>query len=345
MCDDPVYRSLQRSLCLLKDSIGRRPDAWDDYKLSCNPYEAVYSSSPPLVACGAGGAKAPASRAFYKLWELVHDEPRLLSLVGDGSADLRVAYLAEAPGSFVEAVVSLRGGSRRPGDRHWGITLQSPRRSVPLWRLPRAWMREHGVQLSRGGDGTGDITAPANIEGLVGDCGGEGSCGLVTADGGIDFSSDFNGQEHQIFAVLAAECLAASRLLRPGGHCVLKVFDAFDAETLGLLAAFAGQFSGYSVAKPRTSRPANSERYMVCLGFAGRSEGLARACAALLSGEPPGAFAGLSDEAGRRLLRDRMVPHVVRQVESILGTLDAMDSRRKPGLDLAPDWLRRYVRP
>lgn len=241
---------------------------------------------PSLPHCGLS-LHAPISRSFFKLFELLgefHEE------MGVGrAAPMRAAFLAEGPGGFVEAFATYRGRLRQRGDDDddlHGITLISRSdRRVPVWNAtttayaataaaaaaphlpPRTSF--HGLRVHRGVDGTGDLYSLANIDHFVHSVGGPGCCDLVTADGGFDFSIDFNTQEERSAELLCCEVYAALRLLRRDGAFVLKVYDLRYATTARLLHLLRRTFRGLHLCKPLSSRPANSEKYVVCTGFEG----------------------------------------------------------------------------
>jgi cap1 methyltransferase len=51
-----------------------------------------------------------------------------------------------------------------------------------------------------------------------------------------------------------------------GGHFVCKLFDVFTPFSVGLLYLLYVCFERITLHKPLTSRPANSERYVICKG-------------------------------------------------------------------------------
>lgn len=340
---------VKRSLALLKDKIGRNQAQWDVYKIVCNPYEMVYTAPPCVASSGGSEFKHPISRAFYKIWEIVYDDDDIRGMLQDPRPKC-FGYVAEAPGSFVEAVVTFRkthalsrGGHIR--DRHRGITLASERRSVPHWKLQWPWMRAFNVGLCRGADGTGDVTELANIDAFVRECGGDGACDMVTGDGGFDFSSNFNEQESQMMRLLAAEVLVAMRLLRRGGCAIIKVFDAFNAETVELLAAFMERFDRYDIRKPKTSRPANSERYVVCSGYTGQSLDTCQTCERYISGHDDTLDLRASASC-KRFVEAANMRHSLAQMACIIDTLDVMDrGDQSTRRDLSHEWLRAYLPP
>lgn len=338
MCDSQASDCLRRCILMLKDRIGRNQAEWDRWKHACNPYELVYNA-PPHVCTPNGSRKPPTSRAFYKLWEIAHDVAHIRAVMLD-PAPKRFVYLAEAPGSFVEAVVSMRRGAEAC-DAHIGVSLAPVGRSVPNWKLPASWMAAYNVSIFRGRRGDGDITREDTIDDLVRFSGGEGTCDIVTGDGGFDFSENFNEQEAQVIRLLASELLAASRLLKPGGGCVIKVFDAFNDDTVSLLSSFMDTFAVSEIRKPATSRPANSERYIVCSGYI-PSPGFTAACKVFITGDSDG-FPIRGSASSLAYIRSANVEHAAKQLENIIFTMQAMESAGAPAIDMSGQWIDRFM--
>ena len=88
---------------------------------------------------------------------------------------------------------------------------------------------------------------------------------LITGDGGFDFSEDFNNQEVNIAALLFAQIAFALCLQKKNGKFVLKIFDSFML--YNRLTVYIIILMRKFIAKPYTSRYANSEKYIVCKGF------------------------------------------------------------------------------
>jgi hypothetical protein len=104
---------------------------------------------------------------------------------------------------------------------------------------------------------------------------------VVMADGGMDVSANYNAQEIFNKQLLLCQAACALAVLRPGGHFVVKAFDLFTPFSAGLVYVLHRFFAGVSVFKPHTSRPANSERYIVARDL--HAAGGAAAAAYLLS--------------------------------------------------------------
>ena len=61
-------------------------------------------------------------------------------------------------------------------------------------------------------------------------------------------------------------------ILKKGGHFVLKIFDIFTHNTLNLIYFLSKFFKDVYIIKPFSSRPANSEKYIVSKEFLGIDE-------------------------------------------------------------------------
>jgi hypothetical protein len=90
---------------------------------------------------------------------------------------------------------------------------------------------------------------------------------IVTADGGFDYSADFNGQEINSCQIIYSECVVAMNILREKGTFICKVFDLFTTTMMRILYLLFMNFEEVYFYKPETSRPANSEKYLVCIGY------------------------------------------------------------------------------
>ena len=64
--------------------------------------------------------------------------------------------------------------------------------------------------------------------------------------------------------LLLTQFAAALGCLGEGGHFVCKAFDLFTPFSAGLLYLLHTVFDRVCIYKPAQSRPANSERYLVC---------------------------------------------------------------------------------
>lgn len=84
-----------------------------------------------------------------------------------------------------------------------------------------------------------------------------------------------NNYQEQINNLLTlGECITALSLQKPGKESVfiLKLFDSMSKFTVKLMYLVSMIYNNVRICKPYTSRPASSERYVLCQGFKGLSE-------------------------------------------------------------------------
>lgn len=250
--------SLHCYLLKLKNSIDEVQSEWDVYKKYTNPYECLHSQSFGS-ACQPVCPIRPISRSYFKMIEICG----LFDIVSNMPPTMRSFHIAEGPGGFIEALSHLRECS---DDTYIGMTLISENPTVPGWRKSQAFLAKNpNVIIETGTDGTGDITNEANLLHCAGKYGA--SMDLVTADGGFDFSGDFNLQENQVGLLLVSQLAMASAVQKQGGTFIMKMFDVFTKLSLDILYLLSLMYEKVSIVKPNTSRYANSERYIVAQGF------------------------------------------------------------------------------
>ncbi|XP_062871033.1 cap-specific mRNA (nucleoside-2'-O-)-methyltransferase 1 [Trichomycterus rosablanca] len=124
-------------------------------------------------------------------------------------------------------------------------------------------------------EGDGDITRPENISAFrnfVLESTEKRGLHFLMADGGFSVEGQENIQEILSKQLLLCQFLTALSAVRPGGHFVCKTFDLFTPFSVGLIYLLYLCFDRVSLFKPVTSRPANSERYIVCKGLKPGSE-------------------------------------------------------------------------
>ena len=265
-----ISESIYSYLCKSKRTIETcNPDEWDAMKKFTNPYEFIHTAIPGQK-CAISKMK-PLSRSFYKMIEIIkhckllpfQDQPPQQP----SESPIRTFHLAEGPGGFIEAVAYIRANS---DDVYHGMTLVDERSAgCPGWNKSRAFLeRNPNVIIEYGVDGTGDLLSLSNYDACCAKYGPQGQqMEFISADGGFDFSSDFNHQEILAQNLIVAEVLYAISLQKYEGSFVLKIFDIFTKVTVDLLQLLCGVYDDVIIFKPSTSRIANSEKYVVCKRF------------------------------------------------------------------------------
>lgn len=283
-----VSSSIHQYLSDIKRTIETcNSDDWDAMKKITNPYEYIHTAVPGQKY--AVSRMKPLSRSFYKMIEIIK-HCKLLPPTSYGSQSnqpvttvnhynrvrgsdtvstwcagpIQTFHLAEGPGGFIEALCYLRANN---SDVYHGMTLVDDRsHSCPGWKKSRSFLeRNPAVRIEFGADGTGNLLSLANYDACCDKY--HHSIDFITADGGFDFSSDFNNQEILAMNLIAAEVFYAISMQNVGGTFVLKIFDMFTRVTIDLLHLLCMTYDDVIIFKPNTSRVANSEKYVVCKRF------------------------------------------------------------------------------
>ena len=237
--------------------------SWDKFKKLTNPYELVHTPKKRRKDKNQSIARyLPFSRSYFKMWEIIYE----FELINN-SKTINVSHIAEGPGGFMESVINYRKRFNKK-DNIYGITLRSTKKFIPGWNKSKDFIKRNNIIISYGKDNTGDI---CNIENIIffKNQIGNNKCDLVTADGGFDFSIDFNHQEQQAFQLIFCEIVLALSVQKNGGSFVLKIFDMFTLLTIKMLYIISYFYEEVYIYKPLTSRCANSEKYIIAKKFRG----------------------------------------------------------------------------
>ena len=151
-------------------------------------------------------------------------------------------------------------------DRYYGMTLINDDPICPGWKKTRTFLETHpNVIIETGADKTGNLISLPNFIHCATKY--RNKMDIITADGGFDFSVDFNNQEMMATQLILCEVFYALAMQKPGGTFILKIFDVFHKATVDILYLLCYYYNNVSIMKPHTSRIANSEKYVVCQGF------------------------------------------------------------------------------
>lgn len=254
------YNKLQ----ILKNKIDSKD--WDKNKKFSNDYELIHIPHKRKKSDSIA-LYQPLSRSYFKMIEIIFDFKLFDNCLDD---NFKSAHIAEGPGGFMEAIYNLSHNLNRFKDyKYYGITLFSNNKDVPGWNKAINFINsDSDIIINYGKDGTGNIYNSQNIESFSKLC-GFNSCDLVTSDGGFDFSLDFNKQEELSYRLIFCEMVCALSVQKKGGSFICKIFDTFMTSTVKLLFFIGCFYDEVYLNKPLTSRPANSEKYIVAKGFRG----------------------------------------------------------------------------
>jgi hypothetical protein len=142
------------------------------------------------------------------------------------------------------------------------MTLKPVNPCVPGWKRASAFLhRNPQILIHHGEDGTGDVYKLENQKSFVTAC--KTGTSLFTADGGFDFSINYDVQEERVFHLLVSSALTGLQTLATDGAFVLKLFDISSEHTAALILLLSQCFKEWILYKPALSRPCNSERYFL----------------------------------------------------------------------------------
>lgn len=119
-----------------------------------------------------------------------------------------------------------------------------------------------------GPDLVGDLTKIDDIKAIAKRVNG---VDLYTSDAGIDVGGDYDNQEVLTLSLNYGQILSALSMLNIGGCMITKQYTYLTLFNQSLINYLATIFKSIYICKPLTSRPANSEIYLVGCGFKGTS--------------------------------------------------------------------------
>jgi 23S rRNA U2552 (ribose-2'-O)-methylase RlmE/FtsJ len=250
--------SLFEAVNTIKKKIGLFKD-WDNIKKYTNTYEYIHTIVPN--AKHSVSKVKPISRAFFKLVEICNN----LNLLDKYKfSSMKGFFLAEGPGGFIEAMTYMRDNN---SDNYYGMTLiNDSDENIPGWRkIDNLLSNNSNIFIETGADKTGNMLSPDNFEHCYSNY--KNSMDIVTADGGFDFSIDFNQQEQMASKLILTEILYAIIMQKKGGSCIIKMYDTFTKLSVDIIYFLSSFYNTTYITKPCTSRVANSERYIVCKDF------------------------------------------------------------------------------
>jgi len=286
---------LFRLLSKYKRHIDSEPE-WNQMKKVSNIYEYIYIYNKYLDSNIGVTLHNPISRSFFKLYEMIQDldllefnnKPKQIPNSNEaaihthhsqslhltekkGTSKLIILGLAEAPGGFMESIYTYRKKQKCFNqDEYYTMSLISEDKDVPSLQSLKDIIVDNKLTLIDGVDGTGSLYNYKNIQHLRTVL--PGKADIVTADGGFNFYEQYNYQEQLSYKLIFSEIIGALYVVKKGGHFVLKIFDIFTDNTIHLIYFLSKFFKDVYIIKPFSSRPANSEKYIVSKGFLGIDE-------------------------------------------------------------------------
>jgi 23S rRNA U2552 (ribose-2'-O)-methylase RlmE/FtsJ len=231
------------------------------------------------------------NRAFYKYWEIINE----FEIFEDYTDKELILHCAEAPGGFIQGtniylqidrilettkvikpnltddegftLVKNKKKQNKSNYRIYTISLNKDLPQYKSYNLPSYNKNIYNKYLciTYGKDSTGDINNLENLDYINNIS--KSPFYLITADGGFDEGTDFNHKEQLHYSLILSEIYSAIKLQKQNGHFILKVFDILTETSIHLLYLLFLSYKEIYIYKPRTSRPTNSEKYIICKYF------------------------------------------------------------------------------
>lgn len=220
---------------------------WEKFKKLHNKHEYIYTSSNKSRNISNVN---PISRSYFKIHEIIKD-------FNIQNFNLS-SCIAEGPGGFINCLLD------HNVKEIYGITLLTNDRKIPYWN--NGLIKNNNIHINTK-QNTGNIYIKENANKFINNIKVKGLSDFVTADGGFDYSSDFNKQELSSYKLLFSEIFIALNIQKEGGIFVIKIFDIFYHKTIQLLYLLYLSYEEIYIYKPTISRLSNSEKYIVCKGF------------------------------------------------------------------------------
>lgn len=260
-----INKSLHYYLLNSKNKINNYIHQWNTHKTITNPYEYIHTSYSDKKFISK---LKPVSRSFYKLIEIY----KLFSILEQFRNDsIQTFHIAEGPGGFIEATCYLRkriSSTQSKNDKYTGITLLDNNSHItPNWSKIRdsKLLDTSKFFLESGEDNTGNLYNVCNLHHVYKKY--KNSMHIITADGGFDFSTNYNQQEQTVLKLLLVQSMYAILCQKKNGVFIMKIFDNFNRSTNDIIYMLNCYYDNVYICKPKTSRYANSEKYVVCKHF------------------------------------------------------------------------------
>lgn len=327
--NDKLYKKITSK----KSEIDNVQDMWGLAKKISNDYEYIYTSSNHRKNISS---IIPVSRSFFKLREIIYDFK--LNISG------KCSCIAEAPGGFMQSLLIFCKEQRIDLNIINGITLLSDNKDnkdIPYWNSNI--LNNDKIKICNGFDNTGDLYKLKNVLYFI-KFNGKNNCSLVTADGGFDYTSNFE-QELSSYKLFYSEIFIALNIQEEKGSFICKFFDLFHYSTLQLIYILFLSYEKISFIKPFTSRQSNSEKYVVCQGFKGFNVELSNLmCSHFGQDNLPIELPNLFIEIINNY-HDKFITNQINRIDYTLQLIKDRRIKEKPRqkqISLAIEWCKKY---
>lgn len=135
---------------------------------------------------------------------------------------------------------------------------------------------------------------------------------FMMSDGSFSIEGQENTNEITSKQLYLCQCRIALMIVRTGGHFVTKLFNLLTPFSVGLIYLMYKCFDSICIFKPNTSKPATSERYLVCKGKKANTHEIMN-----YLGEANAALLRASSESNQNNEVIQLVPFTVLQADTV----------------------------
>jgi len=237
-------------------------DNWDLLKRNVNDYEFLNLKNQNIAYY------KPLSRSFYKLWEIIYDYNIINLYKLNNSHKLDIFCMAEAPGGFVDALSKILYNQKYNNYSIDTISLIDKNTNIPNWFYIYSKIKNNpNINIIDQIDG--DLYKLDTIKYCMKN---NKKYDIITADGGFDFSNNFNNQELIFSRLFYCEIITAISLQKINGTFICKCFELNTLLTQQIIFILYNLYDNIIFTKPSISRNTNSEKYIIAKGFQGIDE-------------------------------------------------------------------------
>lgn len=208
-------------------------NSWNDISRQLHIYETIWDDIKPKIVV---------SRAYFKLSEIIIYF-KIDKIIPKNSVSL---HLCEAPGGFAQASAELLGSKKCISvSKFCDIRFHKfIKNNSQTFKMIYEDILKSSTNFYK-----------------------SSKYHFITADGAFDISENYDNQERDSDQLITAEIRRALVCQSKGGVFVLKIFDITLIETWCNIFWLKKCYKSIYLVKPPSSRPANSEKYIVCLDY------------------------------------------------------------------------------
>ena len=247
-----INKDLYKQILDVKNDIDNYKLDWEKSKKLLNKYENIYiSTNSNRNICNI----TPISRSFFKLQQIIINYKLINNNVNTFTC------IAEGPGGFIQSILHYTKNNTIDINKIYGITLiDKDINSVPYWH--QSILNNKEITILSGKDKTGNLYNIDNINNFIENI--TEKIDLITCDGGIDYSNNYNNQEISSYRLLYSEIFLTLNIQKDNGSSVIKFFDLLHIKTIQLIFILSLVYDSVYIYKPTFSRKTNSEKYIIC---------------------------------------------------------------------------------